>query len=210
MPFPKAVIFDFDGVIVDSERQRFRFLGKVLKEYGLHLSNADFKSFVGRKRGEYLGDKFNSALNKGDVLRILKRCRQDQLDRPGLYSRPIQGVKSYVASLKRREIPAYIVTGSNMPIVKKYLKINNLNNYFNILVTGEEISHSKPHPEIYRTSLKKLSVPKNKLLVLEDSAAGVQAAKRAGLKVAAISTTQPKSMLKGADLVVDSFREIKY
>jgi len=209
MSFPEAVIFDFDGVIVDSEREKFNFLKKSLKARGIKLAVKDFPYFIGRKRAKFLEEKFGSVLSSRDIRRILRESRLHQVSNPWKYAKLTSGVKDFIFYLENKRVPAYISSGTGKPLVNKYLKLNGLDKHIDVLVTGEEISHSKPHPEIYRASIKKLGIPRDKLLVIEDSPAGILAAKKIGLRVAAITSTQTRSMLRGADLVVNSFNEIK-
>ena len=205
----KAIIFDFDGVIVNSECVKFNRLAILLKKRGLHLFQNDFKIMVGTKTSAFLSKRFKDKLSQDQIEAISKERQKDQLKHVRLYAKPIPGVKQLIRQLQRKKLKLCLVTGTQRKIVNNLLELIGLKNAFHVMVTGEEFKSSKPDPEAYVLSLKKLGVPRRDVIVIEDSAAGVAAAKKAGLYCIAITTTQTKSELKEADLVVTSFRKLK-
>ncbi|MBU1205290.1 MAG: HAD family phosphatase [Nanoarchaeota archaeon] len=205
----KAIIFDFDGVLVNSEWVKFNCLTILLKKRGLHLFTGDFKIMVGLKTSVFLSKKFKDKLSQNQIEEISKERQKDQLRHVRLYAKPIPGVKQFICQLQRRKLELCLATGTQRKIVNNILGLIGLKNAFHVMVTGEEFKSSKPDPEVYILSLKKLGVPRRDVIVIEDSAAGVAAAKKAGLYCIAITTTQTKSELKEADLVVPSFRKLK-
>lgn len=204
-----AFIFDLDGVIIDSERTKFIRLGGLLKKRGIFLSKSYFKKLVGRKTSTFLYKNFKSKLSREQIETILKARREDQLKHIRLYAKIIPGVKRFIRLLKKRNFKLGLATGTKHKIVDKVLKLHGLGNYFQVLVTGEDFKSSKPDPGVYIIALKRLKLPKNKVAVIEDSVAGVIAAKKAGLFCIAITTTQTRNQLRCADLVVDSFEDLR-
>lgn len=205
----KAVIFDLDGVIIDSERTKFRRLGLLLKKRGLRLSKRDFAGFVGMKTSAFLSAKFKGRLSTREIAAIAEERRKDQMRHLRLYAKPIPGAQQFIRLLKNRKVQLCLATGTQRPLVKRVLHLLGLEQAFRILVTGEEFASSKPEPEVYHLAVKKLRLPKTHILVTEDSAAGVSAAKKAGLYCAAITTTQSAHELRAADVQVRSFAELR-
>ena len=205
----KAIIFDFDGVLVNSEWVKFNRLAILLKKRGLHLFTGDFKIMVGLKTSAFLSKRFKDKLSQDQIGEISKERRKDQLSHMQLYAKPVPEVKQFIRQLQRRKLELCLATGTQLKIVNNILGLIGLKNVFHVMVTGEEFKTSKPDPEVYTLSLKKLGVPRRDVIVIEDSTAGVAAAKKAGLYCIAITTTQTKSELKEADLVVSSFRKLK-
>jgi len=209
MKTPHVIIFDFDGVIVDSERIKFKHLRPFLKRKGLILLKNDFTQMVGKKTGVFLKERFGDVLANKQIKTLVEARRRDQLIHIKEYCKPIPGIKSFIHSLKKKGIRLCLATGTNRKIVQKALQLLGFSNMFDTIVTGEEFTSSKPDPEIYNLAIKKLSTPRKNISVIEDSAVGILAAKRAGLNCIAITTTQSRLDLKNADVIVHSFEELK-
>ncbi len=209
MKTPHAIIFDFDGIIVDSERVKFRRLRPFLKRKGLILLKNDFTQMVGKKTGLFLKERFGDILTNKQIRILAKARRRDQLLHIKKYCKPIPGIKSFIHSLKEKGIRLCLATGTNRKIVQKALQLLGFSNMFDTMITGEEFTRSKPDPEIYNLAIKRLNIPRKDIFVIEDSAVGILAAKRAGLHCIAITTTQNKSDLKNADVIAHSFEELK-
>jgi HAD superfamily hydrolase (TIGR01509 family) len=124
------------------------------------------------------------------------------------YSRPVRGVIQFIKALKREGFKLCLATGTEKPIVQKVLSILGIPRVFDVMITGNECALSKPNPQVYLLAIKAVGVPAREILVIEDSAAGVLAAKQAGLRCVAITTTHAARQLKQADVVVRSFKEL--
>ena len=199
-----TIIFDFDGVIVDSERLKFKDLKNLLKKRGLNLSDSFFKEMIGKKTKYFLINKFGDKLTNKQIEKIVA-----ERNKYAHNYKPIPGVKSFIDYLKKNKFKLGLATGSRKNVVNKNINNLGIKNKFSFKVTGEEFKHSKPSPEVYKKAIRKSKDPANKIAVIEDSVAGVKSAKRAGLYCIAITTNQNKKELKGADLIVNSFKEIK-
>lgn len=205
----KAVIFDFDGVIVDSERAKFKILKKLLKKENVALKQKYFKHMVGMKTKPFLKTYFKNKLSNDQIDRIYRERTNYQLKNLKRYSKPIKGIKSFIEFLLKNRVKIGLATGSKKEVVNKTLNKIGLKNKFSFKVTGEQFKTSKPNPEVYNKAIKKSKVSKKEIMAIEDSAAGIKSAKKAGLMCVGITTSQPKKELKKADIVVNSFDEIK-
>lgn len=204
-----TIIFDFDGVIVDSERSKFNNLKVLLKKRGVKLPSSYFKEMVGKKTNYFLSSKFKSSLTNKQIKEIVNERNTSQLKSVNQYSKPIIGVKSFISYLKKNKFRLGLATGTKITLVNKIMNSIGINDKFLFKVTGEEFRHSKPDPEVYKKAINKSKVKSNKIAVVEDSVAGIKSAKKAGLYCIAITTNQTRRELKNADLVVNSFNEIK-
>lgn len=189
-----AVIFDFDGVLVDSERKKFRDLQIVLKPFNLNLKKHDFQKMLGRKTDSFLSARFPN-LSKSQIDKIVELRRQRQFSKiPKL----MPGTVGLIKFLKLKKIKTVITTGSSRALVNSVLKKNSANRLFDLVVTGNEFKKSKPSPECYKVTLKKLRLPSEKVVVIEDSVAGIKAAKAANCKVIGVMTYLSKEKLSSA------------
>lgn len=205
----QGVIFDFDGVIADTELDKFRVIGDALKEYKQELKTDDLKNFIGKRTSFFLREKF-SDMPESDMQHIISYRRAKQQD----YiknNKLIPGIKELLVFLKTKQCKVAIATGSEDDFVKEVLKRNNLLKHIDIIVSGNDCIHSKPHPACIELTLKKMGLEKDEVVVIEDSVSGIQSAKSAGCKVLAITTYLSKNDLTQADLVFsDHFELLKY
>lgn len=182
----KAFIFDFDGVIIDSENKKFEDLKTILRKRNIVLQKNLFKSMIGKKTGAFLTEKFPE-LSSAEIKKIttlLREKRSKEVEKFKL----IAGISNLLKYIKSKNYKIAITTGSENSLVRKILKIHDLEKYFEVFVTGEEFRKSKPDPECYEITFKKINLGKENIVVVEDSVAGIEAAKKIGLKVFGVKT----------------------
>ncbi len=202
----KGVIFDFDGVIVDSEKKRFADLKSLAEQKGLSISEEEFEHMGGTKSVLFLKQLFPSLSSKeverlAEDRRNLERQNLDQIQ-------PIPGLKELLEWLKEQELKIAITSGSHWDIVDEILEINGIKDYFEVIVTGEEYETSKPNSECYLVTLEKMGLEGKEATVIEDSVAGIQAAKTAGCKTIGLMTYLSKEQLMGADVQLENHYEV--
>lgn len=190
----KAVIFDYDGVITDTESFRAMVLNELLEPYGKRIP-ADDDSIIGRKTHHYLKEAFPD-LTETQTTHIRKLWRQKRLERP---TPLVPGVKDVIAYAQGK-VKTAIVTGSSREAVEQTLEHYAIE-AFDALVTGEDFDTSKPDPECYHLALGRLGLKPGQALVIEDSAAGIRAGKAAGCTVYGLGTYHDEQTLleAGAD-----------
>lgn len=206
----KGLIFDFDGVIVDSEPLRYKTYVQLFRdEFGVKLSKSD-TSIIGKstkKNMLYFIEKFNL---ESDV-EYLNKKREGYISKAFADPKsvvPIKGVTGFVKEVSKK-YPLAIGSNSKRNFCSSILKKLGLENYFSVFITGETSLPKKPEPAIFLEIAKKLNLKPSECVVFEDSPAGVEASKRAGMVSVAIMSTFSKEELKGADLFVNDFTEIK-
>ncbi len=188
----KGVIFDFDGVIVDTERSKFRNLKNLLSKRGYSLPKSSFSKMVGRKTYHFIKEQFPeiSETEINEIVKLRHKNLSNSVDKP------IEGVIELIKSLYAHKIGLALVTGSKRSIVEPSLTRLKLKKYFSWIITGEDFSSSKPDAECYNLTLNKMNMKPSEVTVIEDSVAGVQSAHNAGLQVIGLGTYLDNSSLK--------------
>jgi len=195
----KAFIFDFDGVIVDSETDKYLKLNELLKESG-YKELTDFKSFTGKKTHRILEENYPNMPQK--IVESIQYMRRSDLKKT--ISKPISGIVELINFLSDKYTLA-ITTGTEKSVVLNHLEFYKINK-FDLLITSESYYTSKEDPEAYLVTLKKLKLKASETVVIEDSQAGIDSAKAAGCVVYAIDTYDLG--LKNADKYFRNHKEI--
>ena len=204
----KAVIFDLDGVIIDSNPQIEKFWHQWASKTERQLSRKDFTKYIhGRKGTETLEALFNdlSSEIKDEIIR--DAIEFDSVMEP----EPVKGIYDFIQTLIQSNIPIGLVTSSHRKRALLMLQKQSLHNGFKAHVTAEDVTKGKPDPEPYTTIAKKLNQEPYDCLVFEDAISGVESAKEAGMEVIGINTEEVANDLvkKGAECVVSNFNEIR-
>jgi HAD superfamily hydrolase (TIGR01509 family) len=201
-----GVIFDFDGVIVDSHAAHIKAWKEFLLSKGKTVSDADL-SFVreAAKRqellrhflGELTPDQIASYGAEKDRL-FQARATEVKL---------VQGFAEFLVQLDAAALPSAVATSGSRSRVEQTLETLNLFKRFRTVVTGNDVERGKPDPDLFLLAAQALQIEPDRILVCEDAVAGVHAAKSAGMKCVGIASNGRESLLRqaGADLVVKDF-----
>lgn len=197
-----AVIFDFDGIIVDSERLHWAAFNKVMKPLGKTISWPDYiQTYIGFDDR----DTFRHALHgisEKDLRFIMEKkaaAFQELLESDGAAALP--GAVELIKHLSGT-LPVAICSGALRADILPILGKLGIEKAFNEIVTADDTHISKPDPAPYKLAMKKLGVTSG--LAIEDTPAGIASAKGAGLKVLSVTNSYPAEALTQADAVVDS------
>jgi beta-phosphoglucomutase-like phosphatase (HAD superfamily) len=205
----RAVIFDMDGVIVDSERHHERAFREVVHELGYEgLGGLNFADYVGRSDFELWVDFIarNKPAQSLEELLARKRQRVINVIRE---TRPIfKGLFSLVEKAALR-YPLAIASGSEHAVIQAVLSLEGLHRFFPVLVSASDVKRGKPAPDIFLHAARLLEVEPKDCVVIEDSKPGVRAGLAAGMKVVAITNTHSADALRAATHVVDSYEAIE-
>ena len=212
----EAVIFDFDGVILNSEPIHYKACVDVFNAIGLSLSHSEyFKKYIGLSDKQMfpaiLIDKEKADLFTPDGVEhlISKKVEAYNAYIAEAETLPlINGLKDYIDSQVHIVNKFAICTGSSKAEVMTVLKKINHKKIFpclDVIVTVEDIQQGKPSPEGYLLTAKRLEVSPSQCLVIEDSPHGIDAAKTAGMYVIALATSFDEAQLQKADRIVDDF-----
>jgi len=210
----KAVIFDMDGVIIDSEPTHMKLENETYKKLGIEVSGDEHHTFVGATSNymwEALKNKYKlnqtlEELVEYDRSKYFKHLNSDECE-----IILIKGVKELIKDLYENGVKLAIASSSPLNVIEAIAKKFEIEEYFEAFVTGDNVQRSKPAPDIFLFASEKLGVKSENCVVIEDSHNGVLAAKKAGMKCVGINSdpagTQDISM---ADLLINSFNEVNY
>lgn len=215
----RAVIFDFNGILVDDEPIHLELFQKVLKEEGIAVTEADYYA-------RYLGmdDKgcFKAAfqehgrsLNERGLAELIQRKARYYRESVKTNIRVFPGVNEFVRLAASRYSLA-IASGALRSEIEMIIERIGLRKYFQVIVSSEDISEGKPNPEVFVKALSGLNqdrsdaqrVRPSQCLVIEDSKEGILGAHRAGIKCLAVTNSHPAEELAEADAVVRSLEEM--
>ncbi len=206
----QAVIFDMDGVIIDSEPLHERAQRIVFEENGLDVPlsiHGDFKGKTEEDVFEFVVREFGPGRDRRELVqqkhRIYRVLMEDL--------RPIDGALDFIAGLHADGTRMALTTSAIRANQQKAFRLFDLDRYFEAVITAEDVERPKPSPDPYLITVKRLSLPAALCLVIEDSLHGVRSAKDAGCRVAALTTSFQADDLRrsGADLVAEGFDELR-
>lgn len=197
---PRAVIFDMDGVLVDSEPFICKAACMMFQEQGLSVKPKDFLAFVGTGEDRYLGGVAAKYSFSIDIVSAKKRTYDIYLEIIKGALKPLPGVFDFVEKCKASQKKIALASSADLRKVKGNLEEIGLPlNQFDAYVTGEDVEHKKPSPDIFLTAASRLELLASDCLVVEDAVSGVVAAKTAGTRCLALTTSFTQKQLEGAD-----------
>lgn len=203
-----AVIFDMDGVIIDSNPFHKISLRQFCEKYGYHLSDQELISKIyGRTNKEWIANLFG-ALSHEELIRY-------EEEKEGLFRelykndiRALKGLSGFLAKLKEQNIPMAIGTSAPRSNVDYVLSHTGFEKFFTTILDESDVEHGKPNPEIYLKVAARLGYDPGRCIVFEDSLSGVEAARRAGAKVVGVATTHSFEELSHTDFVIQDFSDL--
>ena len=175
------IFFDLDGTLVDSIDIMYDIYKNFLKDFKIIGNKIEFDKLNGPSLKEiviYLKNKYNFNFSVDELLIKYKNMIKNSYDNV----QPFQDSTKLLNYLKEKQYNLAIVSSTNSIIVQNVLKKNNWLDYFSLIVTGDEVEHSKPFPDIYNLCLSRTNTNIEKILVIEDSKNGYDSATKAGLK----------------------------
>lgn len=209
----KAVIFDLDGTIIETESITSKSYGMMIKSYGKSpISNQHGLIQTPGIRGDDSWKELKEKYEIDEDVEVLRNKRREiyiDLLKGNIHALP--GVTSLLKLLKEKQIKTALATGSAPYVIDLILTELHIKDFFDAIVNGKEVKKGKPNPECFTKASQKLGIDPKYCLVLEDAQFGVAAAKSAGMKVVAIPTANTKQYdLSKADLVVSSMEEVTW
>lgn len=206
----RAVVFDLDGVLVDSEHVNVSSARDAFALHGVRLPEDAGARIVGRHPADYV---LEFAREAGLGAREVESLRRFQ---DGLYRerwaagvRLVEGAPEVLAALARDGVRLAVATSAGREHLEACLERFDLVGRFEVLVTKNDVRRRKPDPEAYRLSLARLGLGPAEAIAVEDSPHGVDAARAAGMRVLAVRTTAvPLDAIRHADVVLDGVREV--
>ena len=194
----KAVIFDMDGVIFDTEKLLVKYWCQAANEMGFPMTREHalhLRSLAARYAEPYLKDQFGESFNYRKVRARRKELMDDDIDLNGMKIKP--GLNELMAYLKDNGYKTAVATATDFDRAVDYLEKAKVYGSFDALCCGPQVEHGKPEPDIYLFAAQKLGVEPHNCLAIEDSPNGITAAYRAGMYAVMVpDLTQPDRELQ--------------
>ena len=203
-----AVIFDLDGVVVDNMKYHRLAWEKFLVKYAPEIDLKTFSRHFGKKNDALLEIVFGRNLTLDEVKRyggekefLYRELYADSIE-------TVSGLMEFIKTLKRNKIKTAVASAAPPVNVDFVLNKTGTRKLFDIVMNAEDVKKGKPDPEIYLKTAQRLACSPRSCVVFEDSFPGLAAAKNAGMKVIALTTTYNPDVLKIADFIINDFTEI--
>lgn len=176
----KAVIFDMDGVLIDSEPLWRKAMIKGFAEFGMLLSEEDCRKTTGRRFSEVADEWINhyqlSGIKSSHIEEVVVNYLIELIETEG---KAIEGVEQVIECCIQHQLKVGLATSSNNKLMLAVLKKLNIQAYFNASISAEHLRYAKPHPEVFFNCAEQLNIHPKNCLVIEDSVNGAIAAKAA-------------------------------
>ena len=202
-PRIRALVFDFDGLIVDTEGPIFRAWQRIYHEHGQELPREQWLTIIGTSTGPFdplldLRERTGEPLDR-DELDALERLYYREAT---AMQQLLPGVERYLAEARRLGLKTAVASSSKSTWVIDHLERFGIHEHFDAILCREDVSRTKPDPELYQKALERLSVSAAETIAFEDSANGIRAAKAAGLFCVAV----PNPLTSDLDLSEADFQ----
>ena len=205
----QAVIFDMDGVIADTEPLHTLAYVEAFRTFGIHISEKQYRRTI-TEEGKTIVSWFVELGGRLEDITELYR-RKDHLYFPLVRERgsPRPGLLDLLSGLTDAGVPCAVATSARRVNAEFILELFDLRHFFSVILGLEDVTHAKPHPEVFLQALAYLAAEPHRTVVLEDAPKGVRAAIEAGLPVVAVPTSWTRHCcFDGSSLVVDSLEEL--
>ncbi len=205
---PKAIIFDMDGVLIDSMPYHFLSWYEALRPYGVRVSCFDVYSKEGEKWNRTLKDLFiQSGIRPTPKLLSEVFYKRQRIFKKFFKRYIFSGAEALLSYLSKCGYALGLVTGTPKNEVNTILP-RKIISKFKVIVAGDQVKRGKPYPDPYLKAARIFGFKPQECLVVENAPLGIKSAKKAGMFCVAITTSLPKDYLKEADIILDKLQEI--
>ncbi len=192
-----GVIFDWDGVIVDSSRAHETAWELLAAETSRPLPEGHFKASFGQKNEAIIPTILGWDVSPAEVTRLSRR--KEELYRQVLRERGIAslpGAREFLATLRAAAIPCAVGSSTERLNIDTILGVIGLAGFFQEIVSADDVTRGKPDPQVFLLGAQRLGVPPGHCVVFEDAFVGLEAARAGGMKAVAVATTHPAEALR--------------
>jgi len=204
-----SAVFDWDGVLVNSSRLHERSWDLLAAETGRVLPPGHFQKGFGRKNEQIIPEILEWTTNDLEIAAIAVRKEEIYRSLVRAEGLPLlPGAREWLDELKRQGVTCVIGSSTERRNIDLVLAAHGIGDYFDSIVSGDDVREGKPHPGIFLTAASRIEADPSSCVVFEDARVGIQAARAAGMRVIAVTTTLPRTSLRDVDLVVDRLDEL--
>lgn len=205
----KAVIFDLDGTLIDSEPMKTVAYNRALKKLfgkGIPPGKTRHPGAHEIENAQLFLDMLQERGRVEDVIREKRAAYQEMYEQE---MKLFKGVINLLDELQKKEIVMAVATGANRESTEYIIEKLNLKDYFSLVMTGDDVQEQKPHPEIFLKTVQRLNQSVGTCIVVEDSMTGIQAAKNAGIYCLGITNTYGEEELHEADEIISEIIQVE-
>ena len=204
----KAVIWDMDGVIADTAPFHFQAWQETFREEGVDFTAGDFRHSFGLRNDDIIMKVLGKDTPDYKIEAVARRKETNFRRRIGGKVELLPGVAQLLSLLKEEGFKQAVASSAPVENLQLLIEVLEIDGFFDCIVSEKDVTQGKPDPEVFLIAAQRLGVIPRDCVVIEDAVAGVKAAKAAGMKCIAVTTTHPADHLNEADLVVDSLEEV--
>jgi beta-phosphoglucomutase len=205
----KGVIFDLDGVLVDTGWAHRQSWYDLAEKEGFSMTDEFFYSTFGMQNYMIIPMLLGRDASSDEVNRLSDWKEQRYREIIAEKLAPAKGAKSLLRDLKNEGFRLAVGSSAPRANLELVLDCTNLRDYFDAYVTGEDVTRGKPAPDTFLKAAERLSLDAGHCIVVEDAVQGVEAGRAAGMAVVAVTTTRSRADLAGADIIVDSLSQLR-
>lgn len=206
----KAVIFDMDGVLIDSQPYHFKADIDTMAEYGVIKDQKFYEAFAGTltdNRMRTLRDMFGLDVPAEELIEKREKMILDIMANEDI--KPVSGIPELLRSIKALGLKTAVASSSGIELIKLVLDRLGIAVYFDSITSGNDVKRGKPDPDVFLLAAERIGVNPRDCFVVEDSENGVKAAKSAGMKALGyINLTSGYQCLDMADFITDDFKKV--
>lgn len=207
-PRRPAVLWDMDGVIVDTAPYHFKAWQQTFAGLGVKYTLAQFKESFGRRNEAIIPELMGKPVSAEEIA-VIARKKEALFRRLARGKvKPFPGAVELLHVMSKSNIKMALVSSTPPRNIDSVLDTLEIKGLFQTIISGADVAKGKPDPECFLLAASRLAVEPENCVVIEDSTAGISAAKSAGMKCIAVTNTRPGNRLKKADLVIDSLKDI--
>jgi beta-phosphoglucomutase family hydrolase len=203
-----AVLWDLDGVIADTGDYHYRAWGDIFKEKGFVFTREDFIRLFGQRHDTIIRFALGDNIPPDEFETITERKQQEYRRLVADHITPLPGAVELIKDLNNHQIKTAIASSAPLENIDIIIRGLGIEDRFQAIVSGLEVTDSKPSPQIFLLAAQKLGVKPADCVVIEDAIAGVAAAKGACMKCIAVTNSHPDSSLEKADLIVSTLESV--
>lgn len=206
----KAVIWDLDGVIVDTIPYHLEAWGQLFNKRGKQdFAKGDFREILGQRNDDTLKKVFGEKISPKELAALSEEKEEYfRLNIKKGNIKPMAGALELLSSLREEGFCQALVSSAPMKNIELLLSSLGINEEFRAIVSSEDVSRGKPDPEGFLLAATKMDVEERRCVVIEDTVPGIRAAKRARMKCLAVTGVYEKESLAEADIVVESLEKV--
>jgi beta-phosphoglucomutase len=208
IPQKRAILWDMDGVLVDSSPVHVTAWKQVLSDMGIQFDSQKFKQIYGLKNSEFLKILVPRQFNDMEIKSLVDQ-KEAQFRKISRNLKPIPGVIKWLNKFKSMDWRQAIASAGEPENIEYIVDILQIREYFDALVTPGDLP-GKPDPAIFIKASQQLEISPKYCLVIEDSVPGIKAARQANMHCIAVSSTNSPVVLSNADIVVESFEKLTF